>query len=340
MRALNRFRPVDRRGRISLPDRSRLVGGLLWLVAASFVAWTVIRAFGLDRVYPLMSLMAFTPYVAVLALVLALLALLFRRTPQAILLGACGVTLVLFVLPRVLPDDPPEPRPTGPTLRVLAANLHVGDADLDVLTELVRDEGITVLALSELTPESEEAIANSELGDLLPRTVTDPRTGSSGTGILSRYPMTRLPAPGKTGNDLPTVIVSAELPGGGTTEIYAIHPTPPLDPSSSSQLRRYLESIPAAPAEGPPRLLLGDFNATLDNDAFGDLVARGYVDAGDAEGEGLSPTWPQEGLWSGRSPPVTIDHAVLDERVDVLDYETFQLPGSDHKAVLAGLRLP
>jgi endonuclease/exonuclease/phosphatase family metal-dependent hydrolase len=334
------LRRVDRRGRISLPDRSQVVGGLLWLAAASVAAWTVIRAFGLDRVYPLMSLLAFTPYVAVVAVLLALLALLAGRTPQAILLGACGVILVLLVLPRVLPDDPPEPRPTGPSLRVLGANLHVGDADVEALAEIVRDEGIAVVALSELSRGTEKAIADTDLGDLLPHTETDPRSGSNGTGILSRYPLTRLPAPGDAGNDLPTVIVSAELPGGETAEIYAIHPTPPLSPSSSAQLRRYLEAIPAAPVEGPPRLLLGDFNATLDNDALGDLVGRGYVDAADAEGEGLSPTWPQEGFWSGRSPPVTIDHAIVDERVDVLEYETFELPGSDHRAVLAGLRLP
>ncbi len=39
--------------------------------------------------------------------------------------------------------------------------------------------------------------------------------------------------------------------------------------------------------------LVGDFNATLDQAALRDVVARGYRDAADVAGKGLEPTFPR-----------------------------------------------
>ena len=66
------------------------------------------------------------------------------------------------------------------------------------------------------------------------------------------------------------------------------------------------------------------------------MIDRGYVDAADAAGEGLAWTWPERLI----PPPVTIDHAVVDERVEVLGVETRELSGSDHRTVTTELRLP
>ena len=66
------------------------------------------------------------------------------------------------------------------------------------------------------------------------------------------------------------------------------------------------------------------------------MVDRGYVDAGDATGGGLAPTWPERLA----RPGVTIDHVLADERVAITGYEVHDLPGSDHRAVSAVLRLP
>lgn len=195
---------------------------------------------------------------------------------------------------------------------------------------------VDVVSFSELTPEAEARINASELGELLPNQVSTPIGGASGTGLYSRYPMRRLPAPGVEGNDLPTVIASLELPDGGSAEVYSIHPYPPTGEHEVAGLRRYLDAIPPAEPEGPPRLLIGDFNSTLDNAMLRDVLDRGYTDAAAAAGDGLSWTWPQR-LYP---PPVTIDHVIVDERVEVLEYQTHELPGSDHRMVLAGLRLP
>jgi endonuclease/exonuclease/phosphatase family metal-dependent hydrolase len=217
----------------------------------------------------------------------------------------------------------------------MSANLFVGSADLDDLRDQVVDGEVDVLSVVELTPESAREIRRSEIGAALPHRVVDPRDGASGTGIFSRFPLKQLPAPGEDGFDLPTIIARATLPDGTTADVYSIHPPPPTNSANTATIRRYLEAIPSAAAEGAPRLLVGDFNATLDNDSLRDLLDRGYVDAADAEGAGLTPTWRQS-----IHPPVTLDHVIVDERVDVLDFDAEPLEGSDHRTVSAALRVP
>jgi hypothetical protein len=41
-----------------------------------------------------------------------------------------------------------------------------------------------------------------------------------------------------------------------------------------------------------PNWLAGDFNATLDQSEFRDVLGRGYYDAAERMGDRLNPTWP------------------------------------------------
>jgi len=257
-----------------------------------------------------------------------------RRIPGA-LAAAATVALIVIVAPRALPDGAPDPAPEGPELRAMAANLYVGSADPDDLRDQVVEGEIDVLSVVELTPEAVAEIRRSDVGELLPHRVVDAQPDASGTGLFSRYPLEQLPAPGERGFDLPTIAARASLPGGTLVDVYSIHPPPPTNATNAATIRRYLEAIPSAAADGPARLLVGDFNATLDNDSLRDLLDRGYVDAADAEGAGLTWTWRQS-----VHPPVTLDHVVADERVEVLDFGAANLEGSDHRTVQAELRLP
>ena len=51
----------------------------LWLLAVPCLGWAVVRLFGLERGFPVVQLMAFTPYVAAAAVVVAAVALVTRR---------------------------------------------------------------------------------------------------------------------------------------------------------------------------------------------------------------------------------------------------------------------
>lgn len=324
---------------LSTADRVRLArptAWLAWLAAIGFAAWTAVRLGGLERGYPASALLAFTPYVLVAAVLAAIVAFAMWQRWAAAAIGLCAVLLAAVVLPRAIPDGAPDPRPQGPEVTVLGINLMLGRADLDELAERVHEDGIDVVAFSELTPETARRIERSRLADELPYEVTDAFEGSGGTGLRSRFPLRRLEAPGEQGNDLPTTRAAIRLPGGEEAEAFAIHPVPPLDAADVSQLTRYLEAIPDADPEGRPRLLIGDFNSTLDDQRLRDVLDRGYTDAADARGKGLEPTWPTDGF----PPPVTIDHVLADERVGILDFATVDISGTDHRGVEAELRLP
>jgi len=312
------------------------LAGLGWLIAAGFAVWTLIRIGGFDSSYPLFPLIAFTPYATLVAVLATGAALLLGLRPQAVVTGACALLLLIAVVPRALPDGTPDPAPTGPELRVLTANLLVGNADIDDVVTTAADLDADVISLAELTPGSADALAGSALGEALPHRAFFAAPGANGVGLMSRYPLERLPAPGKRGFDLPTIIAAARLPGGVTTELYSIHPVPPTGSAQVTNIERYLAAVPAADLDGTPRILAGDFNSTLDNAVMRDLLGAGYVDAADAAGSGLAPTWPQD----LSRPPVTIDHVLADERSEVLEYGTHDLAGSDHDMVSVTLRLP
>ena len=87
------------------------------------------------------------------------------------------------------------------------------------------------------------------------------------------------------------------------------------------------------------QILAGDFNATLDHSEFRALLDRGYLDAADAAGEGWTPTWPAPPK-QRRALPLTIDHILVDRRVRVEKVTVVRIPRSDHRAVIAVLRLP
>jgi endonuclease/exonuclease/phosphatase family metal-dependent hydrolase len=119
-------------------------------------------------------------------------------------------------------------------------------------------------------------------------------------------------------------------------EVTAVHPLPPLSVANYQDWLRDLAALPPAARSGSARILIGDYNATLDHAQFRELLGRGYADAADRVGKGLIPTWGVR----QQAPPLTIDHILVDERVAVRRVEVHAIPGSDHRAVFAELRLP
>jgi endonuclease/exonuclease/phosphatase family metal-dependent hydrolase len=298
-----------------------------------WAAWALIRLFGLERGYPLVPLIAYTPYVAAGAIVPLVVAGLLRRWVAA---GAALAVLVLLaglVLPRAVSSGS-SGSVQGERLQVMTANIEVGRADLEQLSDLVRGEHVDVLSVQELTPEAARAMHRAGIADLLSERVLRPASHSAGSGLYSRYPLRRLPTvPGSF--EMPRARLW--VPGAEPVELVSVHPNPPVDGTAVADWRGDLRALPHADPEGPIRLLPGDFNATLDHEELRDILGSGYVDAADARGKGLIPTWP-----SGRRfpPPVTIDHVLVDERVEVGDVSIHSLTGTDHRPIFVELGLP
>ena len=306
---------------------------------APWLLWVVVRGFGLEFDFPLVPLMAYTPYFAVAAVGPLAITLLLRAWVPAEVVALSALLLLAAVVPRVT-GGAEAAQPGATELRVVSANVYRGKADLEELMEIVRDTDADLLSVQELQPDTTRELDRLGLRKLMPyRTLTVVPGGTTfGGGIFSRFPLRDLapvrtpPRARVTGELLSMPRAIAYLPDRRRVDVVAAHPHPPTA-GQVSNWEAGLEALPGA-GEGPLGLLIGDFNATLDHDALRQLIDRGYRDAGEAMGEGLEPTWS-----AGRffPPSVVIDHVLADERMGVSAYEVHNLPGSDHEALSATL---
>lgn len=317
------------------PRPTRWLTVLCWLAVTPALGVTAVRLTGADN-GPLVQLLAFTPYVAAWTPLPLLLALALRRWWVAGVAALTALTLIGVVAPRALPDGGPDA--TGPALRVLTANLLKGGADPARLVELVREHRVDVLAVQEFTVTAAADLDRLGLAALLPYRQLNPETSTTGSGLYSRFPLSDGGARRNTGFNFSQAYATATVPGAPPLLIESVHPAAPYGVSVVDEWRTDLYAQQPATPHGPLRILAGDFNATLDHAPLRALLDTGYVDAAAATGAGLTGTW---GPYDGDPiPPVTIDHVLVDRRVSVRAVRVYALPRSDHRAVLAELRLP
>lgn len=312
--------------------RSGKVTFLLFVLAVALLGYGVVRVLSLEDNAFLIGAMAITPYVVIGAVVLMLLTFVLRRWVLGLAVLVVTLSLASLLGPRFLAEEQPAAR--GPHLRIMAANLHLGRADARALVNLVKRQQIDVLTMPELTPTALSALDSAGLSEVLPYRVLDARPGGDGSGIAAKLPLRQIILVEDSVMSQPSAVV--DLPGNDDLELTAVHVQPPLNNTSARTWRRELGDLPESTSDKRPRILAGDFNASWDHTAFRTLVDHGYADAGEETGEGLSPTWSS---WP-TGPPLTIDHIVVDTRCAISSYAVFDLPNSDHKAVMAEVILP
>ncbi len=87
---------------------------------------------------------------------------------------------------------------------------------------------------------------------------------------------------------------------------------------------------------GPTVLVGGDFNSTPDTAQFRTILNQGFSDAANQAGAGFTPTWPADRWFP---PLITIDH-VLTRGAVATSVDSVEIPGSDHRALVASIRVP
>jgi endonuclease/exonuclease/phosphatase (EEP) superfamily protein YafD len=307
-----------------------------WAIAGGLVAWAAARVTAADRVdridAPVTALLSFTPQAAAAAPLAALALRVTGQRKPALTAALAATALVAVTGPRAIAR--PQPKVSGPVLRVLTVNVLCGRADAEAVVALVRRTGADVLFLQELTGDVITRLDQAGLDNLMPQRITELRGSSLGSGIYSRFPLDEGQPLAPAYAAQPTAVL--KLPGGVAVELGCVHPRAPLPPSpvAVARWRQELSVLPR-PAE-LPRLLAGDFNATLDHAPLRDVLRLGYADAAREVGNALKPTWGQV----GRPAVITIDHVLVDRRCAVLASSVHAVPGTDHRAVYAEVQLP
>lgn len=320
-------------GTIVRPVRKRrkFPAAFTWLTVTPFAAWAIARVAGLERGSFPTQLMTGTPYIAAGSLIPLMIAA-YRRKHAAFAVALLTTAALGFsVLPRAFGTADAIP---GRPFRVMTINMLFGKADAATIVGLVREFDPDVLSTQELTPEGVANLDAAGLKTLMPNRVLQDEWSAAGSGLYSKHALH--PLPGWTappGHNMPGAVV--DLPGGDPIEFIDAHPYPPL----GRQVDDWNAALAAFPSAAPDkiRVIAGDFNASLDHAALRGLLSRGYKDAADQVGAGLIPTWPA----NKRVPPIiTIDHVLVDQRVGVNEVSVRDVPGTDHRAVLAQLTVP
>lgn len=316
----------------TLRPRRQWVSALCWLLAAGFTLWAIARIGGLDSGFPLVQMLAYTPYVLVLSLFALLLVVLCRRWLAAGFLLLAVIALALAVLPREIGD--PERVPGGKSIRILTTNLGVGYANAEQVVDLARARDVDLVAVQELTTEAAAELDAAGFSTDYPHRILQPDAGATGGGIYTRWPIRDQ---GSLLAEFHQPVGDVEVPASIPIRFVSVHPMAPTTPARTSQWASEYKSLPPAFSGELPLVLAGDFNATLDNSAFRELLETGYRDAADVTGEGLVSTWPAGIEWK---LPVTLDHVLAEKGISFGEYDVEKIDGTDHRAVFAELIMP
>jgi endonuclease/exonuclease/phosphatase family metal-dependent hydrolase len=255
------------------------------------------------------------------------------------------------VIPRAVPRRQPEAR--GPVLRVLTLNMLIGRAAADTLVALARATRADVLFVQELTDDAAARLDRAGIGAVFPHQLIEHADGTvHDTGIYARYPLRdgavhHDGAGGAAGDGWPPGkpqrTARLDLPSGHSVQLMCAHITPPKPPWSPRFAERWQAELGRVPSPETrpgslPVVVAGDFNATVDHAPLRAVLRRGYRDAACEVGRGLVPTWGPEP--HGHPPLLTIDHVLVGPGCAVLRTRVHRVPGIDHRALYAELRLP
>ncbi len=230
-------------------------------------------------------------------------------------------------------SPPPRPPDDAPRLRVVAANVLIGNATPDLAAGALMAPDADVLALTEFGVVMEAALERAGALDMYPYRTVKTGVGTEGLAIFSRVPIadvvvaplgTRLAADAQL------------LVGSRLVRLLLVHPLPPTFAPWRENWAPDLASISEAAALGDgPTIVLGDFNATRWHPDFRQLLNRGHLrDVHEWAGDGLGASWPAD---RPIPPFVRLDHILVRSGVIPTSVGSQRIPGSDHVAMAADL---
>jgi endonuclease/exonuclease/phosphatase (EEP) superfamily protein YafD len=278
---------------------------------------------------------AWRPHLAASALAGAAVLASRRRTrPLAAGLAAAGMVGGWPAVRRAVRG--PGGRPGAGDVTVLAANVLHGRADTGALAALVADEHPDFVVLPESGADFRDKLMPLLAGLGYRSWVASggrPRDGDTVTLLVGeRAGDVQVRSAG--GMRLPHLEATGGILGART--LYAVHPTAPMSRRGTAWWHDELALIGQWCAGPEAPLVAGDFNATLDHPALRAALGR-CRSAAAGTGRGLVGTFPA-GVprWLG----IQIDHVLVPADAVTTRFAMLDVTGSDHRAVLARVRLP
>jgi endonuclease/exonuclease/phosphatase (EEP) superfamily protein YafD len=268
-------------------------------------------------------------YVALAVLLVPLLAV--QRRGWAVAAAVLLCTWHVLPAARRAAADRSAPACGGPSLTVVTANVHYRSEERQPYLDWLAAQAADLVVVQEVTPEWAEAL--SRLPGYPYRRLLS-REDPYGIAVLSRWPFESLELVDFAGDGLPSMAGVTDL-DGQRLHFIGLHTNWPVLPALARARDRTLFAAAArARASELPLVVLGDLNATPDAPAFTKLLRNsGLRDS--LDGRRWRPTW-QAGFWP---LAIRIDHVLVSKDVCVEHAEVGPDLGSDHRPVIARLRL-
>ena len=311
----------------------RVVLSVLFVVVVAVPLYP--ELFGLDELTPFAQLVAFRPQGLAVALLLALLMVLRRGWRiAAALVGVLALTGGALTAPRKFSDARPAPAGSR-VLTIMVANVLGGGADAGDVAQVIRERKPDLVSLPEAQVDVREEIRAQLQGlDYKGYTTQPVKAVESATSVLVSSSLGAVGFDPEGGTAFGHIVVT----GGTLGEIRLIvyHGFPPL-PDAVTTWKQDLQVLRHWCSEDPPTIVAGDFNATLDHAEFRHALGGNCRSVAPAVGGGLVGTWPAD------QPAVVrtqIDHVVTTRQFQPGGFATYEIVGTDHRAVVATVAVP
>jgi vancomycin resistance protein VanJ len=320
----------------------------VWLYSTTLASWWVLHRWVGDTLWWLALLSSFAPHLFIPLSLFLVFGLWVRRPlywsglllPITLFVHSYGI---LF-MPRQPAAYQPEPSP----LRVMTFNLWGGSHQVETAQVILENGLPDIVALQELTWPMQKLIQQT-VGQHYPYMLFDTAIGHRGLGVLSRYPLERVPSDGLIELYCRQYRVTEDV--DHRFRLYNCHPrstnlfymsddfaTIVRQVAETFQMRTLLATRLAEEikAHGEPTIVLGDFNTTDHSDAYANLRTV-LGDAHRASGWGFGHTFPSE-LGRYRELPIvprqvridlilyTADFVALESWVGATHAESDHLP--------------
>jgi endonuclease/exonuclease/phosphatase (EEP) superfamily protein YafD len=281
-------------------------------------------------VWPGPPLALFRPQLTVILLGASLAALALGPRSLAVAGLAVAAVGAALLVPALRDPAPEPPAAGGPSLRLLTLNLWHRNDDASAVGALLEREQPDVVALVELTPAWQRALAPA----LRPYRVraVEPREGSAGIGVYGSSTLRDARIVRLLGTGRPAVAARLDV-AGRSLPLLVVHPVGALLPGDAGAHERQLAAIGGwARANGPRSVVCGDLNAAPWTSALRDALSEGRLRA-------ALPGGLVAGSWPALPPPfrVAIDGCLVGRDVHVRTRLGPRV-GSDHLPVVVDLR--
>lgn len=311
-------------------DPSPVLG---WLLAAVVLIGLLIR-WTRSSSHLLVTLVALSPLVIVPLVGLAITA--WRTWDRKLTLALVGLSagyLGSFVsLGSVVGCTPST---AEDEIAIYTHNLWWPQGEPDAIARSIDASDADILVLQEVSQAMVDALGQHPLlaDDYRFRASEPSDEDINGLAVWSRYPISdaTVDVLGETTPRLRTTIESPR----GPFRLDAVHVTAPISDDRVREWETQLSQL-AATDDAAPTLLAGDFNATEDHLQFRSILEQGWTDAHGPKGCGLDATWASE-RWFPTL--LRLDHVLASGHFEVLALEVGHNASSDHRPVIATVRI-